>query len=439
MHDLCLFQILPRVLYHTDPSVDALGGHPLDAINKEILYECMIETVIEFPRGSRRDSGLGLNYYEVQSAVQSSIWVQRPGFEVLICFERADSSTDLLLQPFVADPVDVPGLREYYGKLPQLVESTTIAIKEPVQKTSSGFQSDPFELLPYEIRLEILSHLPIESVVSFQVASRAANFVLSNGTWRRRIQNDMPWLWELFEDDFCKTTIDWKKVYVFLDFHSRFESCYYISGLVNRRRIWKICSQIAVLYASKTASQKPSKSGNEDISKAVASKTRYGRVTRVPRFRDKNESPDGTHFTTFMLLGLGDLHHGSSVLRTYWNDDDRLTGVSMTMKGRSPRLFGHETPIGNKVKSIVIEEGDWLQKLTVTCDYSGIKALKVRTSIKTPWLLLVLFPNTQILQVTTSKSMSFSFGCYNSVYTRILCVRPGMVFAGLRGETLVIH
>lgn len=292
--------------------------------------------------------------------------------------------------------MDVPGLREYYENLPKLVESSNIDRKEPVQQHSSCCPSDPFELLPYEILFEVVSYLPIESVVMFQVASRAADFSLSNATWKRRIKSDMPWLWDLFDDharrrDVSKTIVDWKRVYVSLESRSRFKSFDYIFGLVNRRRIWKICSQIAVLYASKTAIfPKPPKSGNEDVSEDVSSKTVCSLLAEVPRFPEQSN----THFTTFMLLGFGDLHHGSSLLRTYWNDDERLIGVSMTMKGRSPRLFGHQTSIEKYVKSIVIEEGDWLQKLTLSFDYCGIKALKVRIYTTTPLHWLVQFPKT---------------------------------------------
>lgn len=69
----------------------ALETQPLDWINKEILYKSMLEVL----RGS--GPGLDLNYYEVQLAIQLSVWIEQPGFEVLICLERADSSTDILL------------------------------------------------------------------------------------------------------------------------------------------------------------------------------------------------------------------------------------------------------------------------------------------------------------------------------------------------------
>lgn len=69
----------------------ALETQPLDWVNKEILYKSMFEVL----RGS--GPGLDLNYYEVQLAIQLSVWIEEPGFEVLICLERADSSTDILL------------------------------------------------------------------------------------------------------------------------------------------------------------------------------------------------------------------------------------------------------------------------------------------------------------------------------------------------------
>lgn len=283
--------------------------------------------------------------------------------------------------------MDVCELQDYYERfLCPIAKPLAVDTKKPVQQNILSCRSDPFELLPYEIILEVCSHLPIDSVVQFQKASRAAQYPLSNETWRRRIKSDLPWLWELFEDhgpgrDVDKTMIDWKHTYETLDCRGRMEARYIFPGLVNRRRIWKICSQIAVLYASKTAIQKPPKSGNEDVSDDVSSKVICPLLARIPNFRRHFKTPTETHFTTFMLLGFGDLHHSSSVLQTYWNDDKSLTGISMTMKGRSPRLFGHKTSIGSYVKSVVIEEGDWVQTLTVALEYGGIKAIKVRTHI----------------------------------------------------------
>ena len=121
-------------------------------------------------------------------------------------------------------------------------------------------------------------------------------------------------------------------------------------------------------------------SGNENVSDLFSRKTICSLVARIPRFREPNERP----FTSFMLLGLGDLYHSATVLRTYWNDDERLTGISMTMKGRSPRLFGYETSIESSINSIVIEQGDWLDKLILSLDNCGIKALTVRMCTTTP-------------------------------------------------------
>lgn len=283
--------------------------------------------------------------------------------------------------------MDVGELQDYYERfLCPIAKPSASDTKKPVQQYLRSCWSDPFERLPYEIISGVCSYLPIDSVTQFQEASRAAQSFLSNGTWRRRIKSDMPWLWDLFEDhgrerDVDKATIDWRHTYETLDCRGQIESRYIFPGLVNRRRIWKVCSQIAVLYASKTAMQKPPKSGNEDVSYDISSKVICPLLARIPNSRHHSKPPTETHFTTFMLSGFGDLHHSSSVVQTNWNSDGSLIGISMTMKGHSPRLFGNQACTGSYAKSVVIEEGDWLQKLTIVLHYGGIKALKVRKHI----------------------------------------------------------
>ena len=228
--------ILPRVLHHIDSTVKASNSQPLDWINKEVLYQCLREIL----RGS--DPGLDVNYYEVHPAILLSVWVEEPGFEVIIVGGELIHPLTSSLWPWAANPVDVPELREYYENLPQLVESSTIDIQEPLQENSSRCRSDPFDMLPCEMLLEVFSYLTIDSIDAIQSVSHAGGSSLSNETWRRRIKSDMPWLWDLFEDEahgrtVCKTAVDWEKVYMFFERCSRFEACDYICGLINRRRI----------------------------------------------------------------------------------------------------------------------------------------------------------------------------------------------------------
>jgi len=87
---------------------------------------------------------------------------------------------------------------------------------------SGDAAKDPFRKLPLEVITEILTLLPGYSIVSIKIASLYFREIpLSNLFWRKRIENAMPYLWDLprISDLDDAESIDWRQVY--LDLSSR--------------------------------------------------------------------------------------------------------------------------------------------------------------------------------------------------------------------------
>jgi hypothetical protein len=73
-------------------------------------------------------------------------------------------------------------------------------------------QSDPFYSLPPEIRLMVIDNLCSSSITSLSLASRAFTD-LPNSVWYRLVRNEMPWLWEAWEESECMhAPLPWTKI-----------------------------------------------------------------------------------------------------------------------------------------------------------------------------------------------------------------------------------
>ena len=312
-------------------------------------------------------------------------YIPAGAYEVIVYPDRMISPTNPPLQGnaadpwkiFTANPVNVFELKEYYEKLPRLVDCTIESNQENRKHRFLCSLSDPFERLPYEILIRIFIFLPFESIVPFRIASHPANIPIPNQFWRWRIQNDMPWLWDLFDSAAMTKTsryvIDWRKVYISLKACSDDFFHDHIPGLINRQRIWNVCNQLAVLYISKISPQKPPKSGCENVCEEVRRRTVGSLIP--PDSMTGDIKPD--HFNTFMLMHIGDLRRSLTCFSTHWNKNRRLVGISMTMTGCSRRLFGHENSDPKLMKSLILEKGDWIDYLIVGFKNSKISSLKV--------------------------------------------------------------
>ena len=105
-------------------------------------------------------------------------------------------------QTWVADPMEIPRLKEYFDALPTLCEASKKP--RPVKKTSGGALK-----LGEDIVLEVFLYLSSEDIENVQIAG-ATEVEAPNSFWRRKIRIDFPWLW-----DFPNSNVerDWLRIY----------------------------------------------------------------------------------------------------------------------------------------------------------------------------------------------------------------------------------
>ncbi|KAF9885251.1 hypothetical protein FE257_000611 [Aspergillus nanangensis] len=118
--------------------------------------------------------------------------------------------------------------------------------------------TSPFGNLPLEMIYRICSFLPGESIKALTEASLSMHLVSQhNYFWEKTIQWDMPWLSEFHalkagkEKSSLPDDINYKRLYLWLD---NMTAPRYgmdnpsLTGVANRRRIWKVCEQLAPRY-----------------------------------------------------------------------------------------------------------------------------------------------------------------------------------------------
>ena len=141
---------------------------------------------------------------------------------------------------------------EYYTALPAFKAQTSDS--NHGDKSAHSNKLDPandlYAKLPIELHTSIMDQLPLASIINLQRASSAARYLLTDAHfWRKSIATDLPWLWDLPDSSAeCDCEIDWGKVYRQLWNTSCDGHKDKVLGLVNRRRIWRTCQQIAPGY-----------------------------------------------------------------------------------------------------------------------------------------------------------------------------------------------
>ena len=225
-HNICLFRVLPKVLAYEAGNKNGMKSS-VAKIDLEKLYSFVKKCLHElFPKV------LGLNYYEAEEATTEQWWVSTPGQETL-----------------VADPIQIQQLQNYCSRLRRRTRPTIS--DRSIAQSSKDWIFDVFETLPLETMIDILNNWSSVSLKEFHAATPAAVRALAcECSWKRRIKADMPWMWDLPLDQALPCTeTDWQQVYSDLDRRNTYRASDAVLGLVNRRRIWKVCPQLAVMYA----------------------------------------------------------------------------------------------------------------------------------------------------------------------------------------------
>ncbi|PLB39854.1 uncharacterized protein BDW47DRAFT_124179 [Aspergillus candidus] len=270
--DLCVYEwtvngyIIPyhRACYHVLEKAIAFysGAQPIDL---DILYGVLRGIAASHPEIQAAKVLPGIDYGGAARAHRGGWWWPRQGYET-----------------YTWDPTDIPELRGYYVEMPLLQGADSGdegGEKSAVRKPTS----DPFAGLPTKVLHSILYPLPISSVAHLRIASPAvAHTKLSNDFWVSKLRHDMPWPYDLPTNlPASGGQLDWARMYQDLYLRSQDDFPFQMRGLVNRRRIWGICAQIAQPYAMAKRAEKPRQPRPPILDDLVASPMRPLRLPRV--------------------------------------------------------------------------------------------------------------------------------------------------------------
>ncbi|ODA77905.1 hypothetical protein RJ55_06508 [Drechmeria coniospora] len=153
-------------------------------------------------------------------------------------------------------PVNIPELDRYYKDLPKPGRWSTFLLPSPSRLAK---HKDPFRRLPPELTLMVSDYLDVNSLINWRAASQVAlRVVLTNGFWRRRVQWEMPWLYDLSEL-WCGEDADavaWAQLFREMRRATKAEGPDCMHALRNRKYIWLMqCRMIAGSYLFKKASK----------------------------------------------------------------------------------------------------------------------------------------------------------------------------------------
>ncbi|KAH7008863.1 hypothetical protein EDB80DRAFT_763936 [Ilyonectria destructans] len=165
-----------------------------------------------------------------------------PGEEPELSERRIQNSS------YESDPAQIPELR----RLAPNGDNGLAIIDEdlgPKLKFYTSTPSDPFQLLPPDLLVEILVWLPSNDVVSLRLASREfANAELPNGFWRSRFWPGRE-LSHIFETDQWATAGRCKSLF------TEIKVLRALPSMLNRERVWALASRINDLVQTRLEAQ----------------------------------------------------------------------------------------------------------------------------------------------------------------------------------------
>ncbi|KAG5664364.1 hypothetical protein KAF25_008098 [Fusarium avenaceum] len=298
IHDAC-FSILNRVL---------TGSTDSALLSKDILYEVM-ECLVS------SNSALDIDYGGIVGPDQ--FWVSERGEEYV-----------------VANPMDRNAMLEEAIQR-QLTRSGALvphnhspSDHRPVVTTKSLFLQ-----LPPELLIRIGLYLPTNSIASFALLSRScAEIVRTNSFWRKHLLWQMNWAWEA--DNAVKMALEdgtLREACIWLDhISSPPNNASEFLGVINRRRIWNTCEQIAGRYfALLDQTQIPPQ--NQSHMKGLDAKEMTMAYAQ----------PEHQFNKLIWVQCWDELSGGPTTAEAVWDSDGILVGLGMILHRR--RVFAGKT------------------------------------------------------------------------------------------------
>lgn len=301
-HKQC-YKLLARVL---------TGEEDTRKINRAVLFKVFGDSVSEQHRCCNLDYGDAKKGHD-------QTWQALPGYEyTVINPERRES---------------------LIGDIFEVISHDRFAEKPPSLHLGHKVTRDPFQQIPESLLCDIFDLLDNESVLNLCRASWGI-FDLTRynqGFWESRIRTRTPYFEELGDTVTTRRGFlegqDFRRVLLWAEEASkpRVGISGFLMAVANRRRIWRVCEQIAHRYHAECP-EPESRTSYEMESIAVASRMHFVGFNGKTVF-DTQQS--------YWIRNWDEYDAGRPwTLRTFWNSDWDMTGISVSFGDGEPRMFG---------------------------------------------------------------------------------------------------
>ena len=202
-------------------------------------------------------------------------------------------------------------------------------------------KNDPFRGMPYDILHMLVEYLPGKSLLALSSASWAVNCATrdNNNFWTRVIQLDMPWFYELHSVLWEWQPVVKSKKRLYLWLNGLATPVYGMSGpmmsIVNRKRIWSACEQIAEAYFKRVYQSPPFEIDEEKSTIMIQSKVRNMAMSLC----SESDKAAFESATVQWVHSWREVDYWPSCFEAFWNEHKDLAGVSITVGG-DKRQFG---------------------------------------------------------------------------------------------------
>jgi hypothetical protein len=314
---------------------NVLGYEKYQAIDKDVLYAVMT--------AHGNDRGLKLPYGEFSGAEQ--FWECIPGEEFSVCDPGPRLGFEDVLQSMLPASL-FDGLTRSLG-------------------LSEKVRHDPWQIVPYDVLLDIFEHVGTGDVLALMSASTHVLATTCNvAFWKHMLRvRILPWFWELntlLKNSTLPETFDYKGLFVCINNVTAPEYGMEgpFMGIANRRRIWQACQPLVPMYKHKVAPISHAEPEDEEA-KALLDRAESIHMPIVSYPLLKGATTVSAQF----IRSWHEIGHRACLFDTYWNDDGALVGIAVTF-GAAQRVLGSTE--GRPGLQLHIDAQEWIQEIIVS-------------------------------------------------------------------------
>lgn len=302
-HKQC-YKLLARVL---------TGSENTREINRAVLFKVFGDFVSEERRGYST-----LDYSDAEKGHDQS-WQAVPGYEYTV--------------------INPEWRESLVGDIFEVIRHDKFAETPSSLHLGHKVRWDPFQQLPEPLLRDILDYLDNESLLKLRQASWGI-FDLTRynrSFWESRIRNNMPYFEELGETVTTRRESlegqDFRKIIIWAEEASkpRVGISGFLMAVANRRRIWGVCEKVAPRYHASCPDP------DSEVSCEMESITVGNRM----HFVGFNDKVVFDTLRSYWIRSWDEYDAGRPwTLKTFWNSDWDMTGISVSFGAEEPRMFG---------------------------------------------------------------------------------------------------